>query len=77
MTQEQIDMLERLYNKAIVVENTRFPLYELFMLGDLVLDYDGRETEIVEKMTAEQEIEFLEKYIKMAKEENEYNAKNN
>lgn len=77
MTQEQIDMLERLYNKAIVVENTRFPLYELFTLGDLVLDYDGRETEIVEKMTAEQEIEFLEKYIEMAKEENEYNAKNN
>ncbi len=77
MTQEQIDMLERLYNKAVVVENTRFPLYELFTLGDLVLDYDERETEIVEKMTAEQEIEFLEKYIEMAKEENEYNAKNN
>ncbi|AUV59735.1 hypothetical protein [Lactobacillus phage Bassarid] len=77
MTQEQIDMLERLYNKAAVVENTRFPLYELFALGDLVLDYDERETEIVENMTAEQEIEFLKKYIEMAKEENEYNAKNN
>ena len=60
MTQEQIDMLERLYNKAVVVENTRFPLYELFTLGNLVLDYDGHETEIVEKMTAEQEIEFLQ-----------------
>ncbi|MGK1713350.1 hypothetical protein ACR91F_26700 [Klebsiella pneumoniae] len=75
MTQEQIDMLERLYNKAGVVDNKRFPLYELFALGDL--DYDERETEIVEKMTAEQEIEFLEKYIEMAKEENEYNGKNN
>jgi len=77
MTQEQIDMLERLYNKAVVVDNKRFPLYELFALGDLILDYDERETEIVEKMTAEQEIEFLEKYIEMAKEENNYNAKNN
>lgn len=77
MTQEQIDMLERLYNKAVVVENTRFPLYELFMLGDLVLENGERDTEIIENMTAEQEIEFLEKYIEMAKEENEYNAKNN
>ena len=75
MTQEQIDMLERLYNKAVVADNKRFPLCELFALGDLVLDYDERTKEIVEKMTAEQEIEFLEKYIEMAKEENEYNAK--
>lgn len=77
MTQEQIDMLERLYNMDVVAGETRFPLYELFSLGDLVLDNGERDTEIVENMTAEQEIEFLEKYIEMAKEENEYNAKNN
>lgn len=75
MTQEQIDMLERLYNMDVVAGETRFPLYELFSLGDFALDY--YEGEIIENMTAEQEIEFLEKYIKMVKEENEYNAKNN
>ena len=75
MTQEQIDMLERLYNMDVVAGETRFPLYELFSLGDFALDY--YEGEIIENMTAEQEIEFLEKYIEMAKEENEYNAKNN
>lgn len=75
MTQEQIDMLERLYNKDVVAGETRFPLYELFSLGNFALDY--YEGEIIENMTAEQEIEFLEKYIKMVKEENEYNAKNN
>lgn len=77
MTQEQIDMLERLYNKYVVAGETRFPLYELFSLGDFALDYYEGEIEIIENMTAEQEIEFLEKYIKMVKEENEYNAKNN
>ena len=77
MTQEQIDMLERLYDKALIADNKRFPLYELLSLADLVLEYDERENEILENMTAEQEIEFLEKYIEMAKEENEYNAKNN
>lgn len=77
MTQEQIDMLERLYNMDVVAGETRFPLYELLSLADLVLEYDERENEILENMTAEQEIEFLEKYIEMAKEENEYNAKNN
>lgn len=77
MTQEQIDMLERLYNKSLIADNTRFPLYELFSLGDFALDYYEGESEIIENMTAEQEIEFLEKYIEMAKEENEYNAKNN
>jgi hypothetical protein len=75
MTQEQIDMLERLYNMDVVAGETRFPLYELFSLGDFALDY--YEGEIIENMTAEQEIEFLEKYIKMVKEDNEYNAKNN
>lgn len=77
MTQEQIDMLERLYNMDVVAGETRFPLYELFSLSNLVLECDERDTEIIENMTAEQEIEFLEKYIEMAKEENKYNAKNN
>jgi len=77
MIQEQIDMLERLYNKALIADNTRFPLYELLSLGDFALDYYEGEAEIIENMTAEQEIEFLEKYIEMAKEENKYNAKNN
>lgn len=77
MTQEQIDMLERLYNMDVVAGETRFPLYELFALGKTVIGCDERENEIVENMTAEQEIEFLEKYIEMAKDENEYNAKNN
>lgn len=77
MTQEQIDMLERLYNMDVVAGETRFPLYELFAIGGTFIDCNEREKEIVENMTAEQEIEFLEKYIEMAKEENEYNAKNN